>query len=46
MKQAAENLDFNKEYSVKDAISLLKKSSVALKFDPSVELSIKIGLDF
>ena len=45
MAKAKEDLDSNKLYNIAEAIDLLKKSSSMLKFDPSIEISIKVGLD-
>ncbi|QRN41076.1 MAG: 50S ribosomal protein L1 [Neisseriaceae bacterium] len=39
-----EGLDFNKLYSLEDAISLVKKTATA-KFDESVDLSVNLGID-
>ncbi len=37
-------VDFNKKYSFKDAIKLIKETS-RVKFDASVELAFKLGID-
>ncbi len=44
LKKAKENLDPNKSYSVKEAVKLIKEKSF-VKFDESVELALKLGID-
>ena len=44
MEKAVKNIDKNKSYSVEQAVSLIKKSAVA-KFDETIELHIKLGID-
>jgi large subunit ribosomal protein L1 len=43
-RKAAEAIDKNKNYQPKDAVGLIKKSATA-KFDQTVELHIRTGLD-
>ena len=43
-KKQIEGIDFNKSYSVNDAIKLLKEKKF-VKFDESVEVSINTGID-
>ncbi len=43
-RKAAEAIDKNKAYQPKDAVGLIKKSATA-KFDQTVELHIRTGLD-
>lgn len=45
MQLALKDLDRTKEYAFFDAIETLKKSSNTLKFDPSIEIAIKIGIN-
>jgi len=43
-KAAVKDLDLSKVYPVEEAISLVKKTA-GVKFDPSVEVHIKLGID-
>ena len=43
-KKAKENLDTNKLYSIADAVKIVKEKSF-VKFDESVELALKLGID-
>jgi len=43
-KAAREGLEFNKAYSLGDAVSALKKSATA-KFDETVEIAMNLGVD-
>ena len=43
-QQAAELVEEDKQYALKDAVELLKKFP-APKFDPTVTLSLKLGID-
>lgn len=43
-KKQIEGIDFNKSYSVLDAVNILKEKKYS-KFDESVELSINTGID-
>jgi len=43
-KTAAENVDRNKSYTVEEAVELVKKGANA-KFDETVELAFKLGVD-
>lgn len=42
-RQARESIDRNKEYSLEEAVSLVKKLSSA-KFDESVDISLRLGV--
>jgi len=43
-KELASKIDAGKEYSLEDAVKLLKRSATA-KFDESVEVAIRLGVD-
>ncbi len=43
-RSAAESVDRMKEYSVEDAVELLKSSSLA-KFDETIEIAVNLGVD-
>ena len=43
-KSALENVDLNKSYSVEEASAIIKDSAKA-KFDESVELAVRLGVD-
>ena len=43
-RKVKENLDSSKKYDLKEGIKLVKGSAFA-KFDESVELSIRLGVD-
>jgi large subunit ribosomal protein L1 len=43
-KMAAENVDRDKSYTVEEAVELVKKGATA-KFDETVELAFKLGVD-
>ena len=43
-QQAAELVEEDKQYAIKDAVELIKKFP-APKFDPTVTLSFKLGID-
>lgn len=44
-KELATKVDKNKTYSVEDAVSILKSGSKKCKFDETVEIAIKLGID-
>jgi large subunit ribosomal protein L1 len=44
MEKVSKGIDKNKTYTVKEAVSIIKKSAVA-KFDETIELHIKLGID-
>ncbi len=44
IREIAKTLDFQRKYSVKEAIDILKKFP-SVKFDQTVEISIKLGVD-
>jgi large subunit ribosomal protein L1 len=44
MNSVISNIDLNKEYSVEDAVSLIK-SNIFAKFDETVDMSINLGVD-
>lgn len=44
VREIAKSLDVTKTYSVKEAVDILKKAP-PVKFDQSVELSLKVGVD-
>lgn len=44
MKSIRSNIDLNKLYSLEEASSLIKKISIT-KFDGSIDLAVKLGLD-
>jgi large subunit ribosomal protein L1 len=43
-KAVREKIDLTKEYSLEDAVSLVKESSYA-KFDESIDLAVNLGID-
>jgi len=43
-KAVIEKIDLTKEYSLEDAVSLVKESSYA-KFDESIDLAVNLGID-
>ncbi len=43
-KTVREKIDLTKEYSLEDAVSLVKESSYA-KFDESIDLAVNLGID-
>jgi len=43
-RSAVENIDLKKFYAPEEAISLLKKNPIT-KFDPSLEIHLKLGID-
>ncbi len=43
-KQSASEVDFGKDYTVEEAVQLIKKTAKA-KFDESVEVSVNLGVD-
>lgn len=43
-KTVGEKIDLTKEYSLEDAVSLVKESSYA-KFDESIDLAVNLGID-
>jgi len=43
-KKAAEGIDIAKQYSVEEAVKLIKSRATA-KFDETIELSINLGVD-
>ena len=43
-KEALENIDLEKQYSVSDACKLVKQNS-SEKFDASIDLSVRLGVD-
>ncbi len=43
-KAVGEKIDLTKEYSLEDAVSLVKESSYA-KFDESIDLAVNLGID-
>ena len=45
MKSCIKDIDFAKSYEIREALQILKTSCGLLKFDASVELSIKLGID-
>jgi len=44
-KKAAEQVDREKKYSVEEAFSLLPKLKISEKFDESVDVAIRLGVD-
>ena len=43
-KSALENVDFNKSYNLDEASAIIKDNATA-KFDESVELAVRLGVD-
>lgn len=47
-RQAVENIDLKKQYTVEEAIDMLKDiqaKGLGTKFDPSIEVHLKLGID-